>query len=82
MKILSLFFTCEDTGAAMVINMISQLQESFTLRCAAGSFEISFTKWLRGVGISSVSIKKTEHYMAAWGHEFYLLMLKVSLTHS
>ena len=32
----------------MVINMISQLQESFTLRRAAGSFEISFTKWLRG----------------------------------
>ena len=28
-------------------NMISQLQESFPLRRAAGSFEISFTKWLR-----------------------------------
>ena len=28
-------------------NMISQLQESFPLRQAAGSFEISFTKWLR-----------------------------------
>ena len=31
----------------MVTNMISQLQESFPLRRAAGSFEISFTKWLR-----------------------------------
>ena len=28
--------------------MICQLQESFPLRRAAGSFEISFTKWLRG----------------------------------
>ena len=32
----------------MVTNMISQLQESFPLRRATGSFEISFTKWLRG----------------------------------
>ena len=32
----------------MVTSMISQLQESFPLRRAAGSFEISFTKWLRG----------------------------------
>ena len=32
----------------MVTNMISQLQESFPLRRAAGSFEISFTKWLWG----------------------------------
>ena len=39
---------CEDIGVAMVTNMISQLQESFPLRRAAGSFEISFTKWLRG----------------------------------
>ena len=31
----------------MVTNMISQLQESFPLRRAAGSFQISFTKWLR-----------------------------------
>ena len=48
LKILFLSFTCEATGVAMVINMISQLQESFTLRRATGSFEISFTKWLRG----------------------------------
>ena len=32
----------------MVTNMISQLQESFPLRRAAGSFEISFKTWLRG----------------------------------
>ena len=32
------------------------------------------------VGISSVSIKYSEHYMAAWEYEFYLLVLKVSLT--
>ena len=49
MKILFLSFTCEDIGVAMVTNMISQSQESFPLRRAAGSFEISFTKWLRGV---------------------------------
>ena len=30
------------------------------------------------VGLSSVSIKETEHYMAAWGYEFYLFVLKVS----
>ena len=41
-------FTCEDIGVAMVTSMISQLQESFPLRRAACSFEISFTKWLRG----------------------------------
>ena len=47
-KILFLSFTCEGIGVAMVTNMISQLQESFPLRSAAGSFETSFTKWLRG----------------------------------
>ena len=47
-NLLTLSFTCEDIGVAMVTNMISQLQESFPLRRAAGSFEISFTKWLRG----------------------------------
>ena len=40
-------FTREDIAVAMVTNMISQWQESFPLRRAAGSFEISFTKWLR-----------------------------------
>ena len=39
--ILFLSFTREDIGVAMVTNMISQLQESFPLRRAAGSFEIS-----------------------------------------
>ena len=48
MKILFLSFTCEDISVAMVTNMISQLQESFPIRRAAGSFEISFTKRLRG----------------------------------
>ena len=38
-KILFLSFTCEDIDVAMVTNMISQLQESFPLRRAAGSFE-------------------------------------------
>ena len=45
-KILFLSFTCEDINVAMVTYMISQLQESFPLRRAADSFEISFTKWL------------------------------------
>ena len=44
MKILFLSSTCEDIGVAMVTNMISQLQESFPLRRAAGSLEISCTK--------------------------------------
>ena len=35
------FFTCEDIDVAMVTNMISQLQESFPFRHAAGSFEIT-----------------------------------------
>ena len=47
-KILFLSFTCEDIGVAMVTNIISQLQEGFLLRRVAGSFEISFSKWLRG----------------------------------
>ena len=40
MKILFLSFTCAAIGVAMVTNMICQLQESFPLRRAAGSFEI------------------------------------------
>ena len=36
-KILFFFFTCEDIGVAIVTNLISQLQESFPLRRAAGS---------------------------------------------
>ena len=39
----------------MVTNMTSQLQESFPLRRAAGSFEISFTKWLRGAKNGTVT---------------------------
>ena len=71
MKILFLSVTCEDIGVALVTNMISQLQELQ-----------EFQKVVFYVGISSVSIKYTEHYMAAWGYEFYLLVLKVSLTRS
>ena len=37
---LFLSFSCEDIGVAMVTNMISQLQESFPLRHAAGSFAV------------------------------------------
>ena len=47
-EMLFLSFRCQDIGVAMVTNMISQLQESFPLRSAASSFEISFTKWLQG----------------------------------
>ena len=39
-KMLFLSFSCEDIGVAMVTNMISQLQESFPLRHAAGSFAV------------------------------------------
>ena len=39
MKILFLSLTFEDIGVAMVANMINQLQESFPLRRAAGSFD-------------------------------------------
>ena len=40
MKILFLSSKHEDIGVAMVTDMISQLQESFSLRRAAGSYEI------------------------------------------
>ena len=33
-------FSCKDIGVALVTNMISQLQESFPLRHAAGSFAV------------------------------------------
>ena len=46
MKILFLSFMCEDIGAAMVTNMISQLQELQ-----------EFQKVVFFVGISSVSVK-------------------------
>ena len=45
-KILFLYFICEDIGVAMVTNTTSQIQESFLLRHTASSFEISFAKWL------------------------------------
>ena len=43
----------------MVTNMIGQLQESFPLRSATGSFEISFTKC--GNFIKIYKINKTLH---------------------
>ena len=55
-KILLLFLTFQDIGVAMVANMINQLQESFPLRRAAGSFEISFTKWLRGTNTLQLTV--------------------------
>ena len=39
-----LFFIFHHIGVAMVTNRISQLQESFPLKRAAGSFEISSVK--------------------------------------
>ena len=40
-KILFLYFTCEEIGVAMVTNMISQLQESFPPRRVVFYVEIS-----------------------------------------
>ena len=44
-KIISSSRAVKILSVAMVTNMISQLQESFLLRRAAGSFQISSTKW-------------------------------------
>ena len=66
MKILFSSFTCEDIDVAIVTNMISQLQESFPLRRAAGSFE----KKLSFMYEFHQYLEKTEHYMAAWGYDF------------
>ena len=56
MKIQFLSFTCEDIGVAMITNTSSQLQERFPLSRAAGSVEISFTKWLRGTKTVQLSV--------------------------
>ena len=64
-----LSFTCEDLGVAMVTNMISQLEESFPLRRAAVSFEISLTKC--GNIISICEINRTLH--GRLGYKFHLL---------
>ena len=37
---------CEDLGVTTITNMINQFQESLPPKHAAGSFQISFTKWL------------------------------------
>ena len=62
MKIPFLSFTCEDIGVAMVTNIISQLQEGFLLRRVAGSFEISFTKWLRGAKTGQLPVTFSTSY--------------------
>ena len=62
MKIPSLSFTCEDIGVAMVTNMISQLQKSFPLRRAVGSFEIKKKSCLLCRNFISIyKIKRTLH---------------------
>ena len=61
-KILFLSFTCENICVAMVTNMISQLQESFLLRCTASSFEI-----LCRYFISVYEISRTLHgHLGIW----------------
>ena len=55
-NILFLSFTCEDIGVDMVTNMISQLQESFPLRRAAGFFWNFIQKWLRGAKTVQLSV--------------------------
>ena len=72
MKILFLYFTCEDIGVAMVTNMISQLQESFPNK-----------KVVFYVEISSVSIKylsraeSISHLFASLTRERYFQHSKI-----
>ena len=54
----------------MVTNMISQLQESFPLRRAAGSFEISFTKWLRGAKMVQLPVTFSR-WAAKFSHRYF-----------
>ena len=76
MKILFLSFTCEDIDVAMVTNMISQLQESFPLRRAAGSFE----KKLSFMYEFHQYLENKQNITWPLGVRFYLRVLKVSLT--
>ena len=73
-KILFLSFTREDIGVAMVINMISQLQEGFPLRSAAGSSEISFTKWLRG----AKTVQSPSRWAAKFSHQYFFRAWRTS----
>ena len=62
-KTLFLSFTCEDAGVTMVTSMISQLQESFPVRYAAGSFQISFfTFFLFFIRILSIWNRKDKYH--------------------
>ena len=67
-------------------SFITLLWQAFAIGDHFNCNILLFRKWIKKVvfyvGISSVCIKQTEHNMAAWGYEFYLLVLKVSLTRS
>ena len=88
-KILFLSFTCENICVAMVTNMISQLQESFLLRCTASSFEIlcryfiSVYKISRtlhghlGIWILSSSAESISHLFASLTPERYFQHSKI-----
>ena len=88
-KILFLSFTCENICVAMVTNMISQLQESFLLRCTASSFEIlcryfiSVYKISRtlhghlGIWILSSSAESISHLFASLTPEKYFQHSKI-----
>ena len=67
MKILFLSFTCEDSGVAMVTNIFRERERE-------RERESLLRRVVFYVQISSVSRKSTEHYMAARGYEFNLLV--------
>ena len=78
-KILFLFFTCEDIGVTMVTNMTSQLQESFPLRrfCVLCRNFISIYKIFRtlhgrlGIRILSSRAESISHSFASLTRERY-----------
>ena len=80
MKILFLSFTCEDVGVTMVTNMISQLQESFPLRRAAGSFEISFTNWLQGAKMVQLQLFLLYNFISEFHNIFVTGILRLVTT--
>ena len=61
-------------------NFMSEFHNIFVTGIYFAVSKMNLKKVVFYVGISSVSINYTEHYTAAWGYEFYLLVLKVSLT--
>ena len=52
----------------MVTNTISQLKENLPLRGAGSSFEISFTKWLRGAKTVHSFIRFCDRHFAIGDH--------------